>query len=185
DHEACILCDRCIRGCDDIRNNWVLARRGKGYQAGIAFDNNLPMGESSCVSCGECMVSCPTGALTNKKVIDTQLGDGTDVAFEELRKLEVFKNVSGTFLKLNQNAIRKRVYKAGEIVCREAEYGSTAYYILEGQADVFITMPVAHATTRGGSTGIVHKLKNVLVNRSQHKRAEESTRRVIPLAAPI
>ncbi len=185
DHEACILCDRCIRGCDEIRHNFVLMRRGKGYQAGIAFDNNLPMGESSCVSCGECMVSCPTGALTNKKVIDTQLGDGTDVAFEELRKLEVFKNVSGTFLKLNQNAIRKRVYKAGEIVCREAEYGSTAYYILEGQADVFITMPVAHATTRGGSTGIVHKLKNVLVNRSQHKRAEESTRRFIPIDAPI
>src|SRR2546430_1504904 len=62
DHEACILCDRCIRGCDDIRNNWVLARRGKGYQAGVAFDTNLPMGEASCVSCGECMVSCPTGA---------------------------------------------------------------------------------------------------------------------------
>ena len=44
DHESCILCDRCIRGCDDIRHNWVLARRGKGYQAGIAFDNNLPDG---------------------------------------------------------------------------------------------------------------------------------------------
>src|SRR5881392_660368 len=29
DHEACILCDRCVRGCDDIRHNWVLARRGK------------------------------------------------------------------------------------------------------------------------------------------------------------
>ncbi len=67
DHEACILCDRCIRGCDEIRHNWVLARRGKGYQAGIAFDNNLPMGDSSCVSCGECMVSCPTGALTNRR----------------------------------------------------------------------------------------------------------------------
>src|SRR6476619_3514197 len=50
DHEACILCDRCIRGCTEIRHNDVLARRGKGYQAGIAFDNNLPMGNSSCVS---------------------------------------------------------------------------------------------------------------------------------------
>ena len=65
DHDACILCDRCVRACNDIRHNMVLARRGKGYQAGIAFDNNLPMGTSSCVSCGECMVSCPTGALTN------------------------------------------------------------------------------------------------------------------------
>ena len=38
DHEACILCDRCIRGCDEIRHNDVLGRRGKGYNAGIAFD---------------------------------------------------------------------------------------------------------------------------------------------------
>ena len=71
DHEACILCDRCIRGCDEIRHNDVLGRRGKGFMAGIAFDNNLPMGNSSCVSCGECMVSCPTGALTNKSVMKT------------------------------------------------------------------------------------------------------------------
>src|SRR6266403_1174231 len=84
DHEACILCDRCIRGCDDIRSNWVLARRGKGYQAGIAFDTNLPMGNSSCVSCGECMVSCPTGALTNKRVVGTELGTGDVVNPEEL-----------------------------------------------------------------------------------------------------
>jgi predicted molibdopterin-dependent oxidoreductase YjgC len=56
DHEACILCDRCIRGCDEIRHNDVLGRRGKGFMAGIAFDYNLPMGNSSCVSCGECMV---------------------------------------------------------------------------------------------------------------------------------
>src|SRR6204780_2231609 len=69
DHEACILCDRCIRGCDEIRHNDVLGRRGKGFMAGIAFDTNLPMGNSSCVSCGECMVSCPTGALTNKSVV--------------------------------------------------------------------------------------------------------------------
>ena len=34
DHEACILCDRCIRGCDEIRHNDVLGRRGKGFMAG-------------------------------------------------------------------------------------------------------------------------------------------------------
>src|SRR4051794_25155560 len=56
DHEACILCDRCIRGCDEIRGNNVLGRRGKGFNAGIAFDLSAPMGNSSCVSCGECMV---------------------------------------------------------------------------------------------------------------------------------
>ena len=66
DHNACILCDRCIRACDDIQCNDVIGRTGKGYTARIAFDLDDPMGESSCVSCGECMASCPTGALTNK-----------------------------------------------------------------------------------------------------------------------
>src|SRR5579864_9851907 len=119
DHEACILCDRCIRGCDEIRHNWVLARRGKGYQAGVAFDNNLPMGSSSCVSCGECMVSCPTGALTNKRVVGTELGSGDVLDPAELLHLPIFENVSGTFLELNQKAVVKRHYRAGEIICRE------------------------------------------------------------------
>ena len=35
DHEACILCDRCIRGCDEIRQNNVLGRRGKGFMHGL------------------------------------------------------------------------------------------------------------------------------------------------------
>src|SRR5205085_3799148 len=67
DHEACILCDRCIRGCDDIKKNMVIGRSGRGYTAHIGFDLDSPMGSSTCVSCGECMVSCPTGALTNKR----------------------------------------------------------------------------------------------------------------------
>ena len=47
DFDACILCDRCIRGCSEIRENFVLGRMGKGTHAGIAFDDNEPMGESS------------------------------------------------------------------------------------------------------------------------------------------
>jgi predicted molibdopterin-dependent oxidoreductase YjgC len=66
DHQACILCDRCIRACDNLQHNDVIGRTGKGYQARIAFDLNNPMGESTCVACGECMAACPTGALTNK-----------------------------------------------------------------------------------------------------------------------
>ncbi len=66
DHQACILCDRCIRACDDLQHNDVIGRTGKGYQARIAFDLDNPMGESTCVACGECMACCPTGALTNK-----------------------------------------------------------------------------------------------------------------------
>ncbi len=66
DHRACILCDRCIRACDDIQCNEVIGRSGKGYKTHIGFDLDLPMGSSTCVSCGECMALCPTGALVNK-----------------------------------------------------------------------------------------------------------------------
>ncbi|HEY2762772.1 MAG TPA: formate dehydrogenase subunit alpha [Pseudonocardiaceae bacterium] len=68
DHDACILCDRCTRACDDIQGNDVIGRSGKGYSTRIAFDLNDPMGASSCVTCGECVAACPTGALTNKPI---------------------------------------------------------------------------------------------------------------------
>lgn len=78
DHQACILCDRCVRGCDDIQHNDVITRTGKGYETRIAFDLDTPMGESTCVSCGECVAVCPTGALTNKAVAGLQLQDPDD-----------------------------------------------------------------------------------------------------------
>ncbi|MEX2286275.1 MAG: formate dehydrogenase subunit alpha [Planctomycetaceae bacterium] len=68
DHQACILCDRCVRACDDLQSNNVIGRTGKGHAARIAFDLDNPMGDSTCVSCGECVASCPTGALTNKPI---------------------------------------------------------------------------------------------------------------------
>lgn len=78
DHQACILCDRCIRACDEVQHNDVLTRTGKGYTARIAFDLNAPMGTSSCVACGECMAACPTGALTDKRLSGLCLVVGGD-----------------------------------------------------------------------------------------------------------
>ncbi len=68
DHAACILCDRCIRACDEVQHNNVIGRTGKGYLSRISFDLDNPMGQSTCVSCGECAAVCPTGALTDKSI---------------------------------------------------------------------------------------------------------------------
>ena len=62
--------------------------------------------------------------------------DGTPVAAEDLLQLPVFKEVSPQFLKKNANATVWRHFKRGDIVCREGEFGSTAFYILEGKASV-------------------------------------------------
>jgi formate dehydrogenase major subunit len=75
DHQACILCDRCIRACDDVQSNDVIGRTGKGYSARIAFDLNRPMGDSTCVSCGECASVCPTRALSHKTITLPVLAD--------------------------------------------------------------------------------------------------------------
>lgn len=188
DHGACILCDRCIRGCDEVKNNFVLGRMGKGYSAGIAFDLNAPMGGSTCISCGECMVSCPTGALTNKSIAGTAIavGPGSEVfKAEELLQIPVFKGVSGTFLELNRGAIVKRRFRKGEVICREGEFGSTAFYIVEGRARVSISSPIAHVKTQGGAKGFFKRLTSTLVGRDQDKREEEARDRTIPIDASV
>jgi CRP-like cAMP-binding protein/Fe-S-cluster-containing hydrogenase component 2 len=188
DHDACILCDRCIRGCDEVKHNFVLGRMGKGYSAGIAFDLNEPMGESTCISCGECMVSCPTGALTNKSVVGAVITGGPDAeGFEaaELLKIPVFKGVSGTFLELNRGSVVKRRFRKGDIICREGEFGSTAFYILEGQAKVSVSTPIAHVKTDGGAKGFFKRLTSSLVARDQDKREGETRDKTIPIDAPV
>jgi CRP-like cAMP-binding protein/Fe-S-cluster-containing hydrogenase component 2 len=188
DHDACILCDRCIRGCDEIKSNFVLGRMGKGYTAGIAFDLNSPMGDSTCISCGECMVSCPTGALTNRGVAGTAIAKTADAQVfdaEELLQIPVFKGVSGTFLEMNRGAIVKRRFRKGELICKEGDFGSTAFYILEGKAQVAISTPIAHVKTAGGAKGFFKKLTSSLVSREVEKREEERRDRTIPIDASV
>jgi CRP-like cAMP-binding protein/Fe-S-cluster-containing dehydrogenase component len=188
DYDACILCDRCIRGCDEIKNNFVLGRMGKGYSAGIAFDLNQPMGDSTCISCGECMVSCPTGALTNKGHTRVAIGAGSSAEIfepEELLQIPVFKGVSGTFLELNRGAIVKRRFRKGEVVCREGEFGSTAFYVIEGRAKVSLSAPLAHVKTQGGAKGFFKRLTSTLVGREEDRREEETRDRTIPIDASV
>jgi CRP-like cAMP-binding protein len=192
DYSACILCDRCIRGCSEIRHNNVIARQGKGYFTTIAFDANEPMGNSTCVSCGECMVSCPTGALTNKKIVGQNLLEQLDspnvysVDTEDLLALPIFKGVSGTFLELNAGAVVKRTYEPGDIIVREGENGSTAFYILEGDCDVLLGSPRAHVSTNDDHTSFLSKMRSKLLPQRSEKRPGEKPHPThIPIDAPV
>ncbi|MEC7463638.1 MAG: formate dehydrogenase subunit alpha [Pseudomonadota bacterium] len=61
--DACINCTLCIRACREVQVNDVIGMAGRGAEAKIVFDFDDPMGDSTCVACGECVQACPTGAL--------------------------------------------------------------------------------------------------------------------------
>src|SRR5205809_1539844 len=61
--DACIQCTRCVRACREEQVNDVIGYAFRGGDSKIVFDLDDPMGESTCVACGECVQACPTGAL--------------------------------------------------------------------------------------------------------------------------
>ncbi len=61
--DACIQCTRCVRACREEQVNDVIGYAFRGEQSKIVFDFDDPMGESTCVACGECVQACPTSAL--------------------------------------------------------------------------------------------------------------------------
>jgi formate dehydrogenase major subunit len=77
--DACIHCNLCVRACREVQVNDVIGMAGRGRDAEIVFDMHDPMGQSTCVACGECVQACPTGALMPATVLDDQqTGDSKD-----------------------------------------------------------------------------------------------------------
>ncbi len=77
--DACINCNLCVRACREVQVNDVIGMAGRGHTAQVVFDQNDPMGDSTCVACGECVQACPTGALMPATVLDDQQkGDSKD-----------------------------------------------------------------------------------------------------------
>ena len=68
--DACIHCNLCVRACREVQVNDVIGMGNRGHHSKVIFDFNDPMGDSSCVSCGECVQACPTGALMESNLLD-------------------------------------------------------------------------------------------------------------------
>ncbi len=73
--DACIQCNRCVRACREEQVNDVIGYAMRGSHSEIVFDLKDPMGDSTCVACGECVQACPTGALMPKTQVGSQVVD--------------------------------------------------------------------------------------------------------------
>lgn len=62
----CILCRRCVRACGELVGNFTLGFEERGANSNLIADLGVPLGESSCISCGTCVQVCPTGALIER-----------------------------------------------------------------------------------------------------------------------
>jgi formate dehydrogenase major subunit len=66
DNNRCILCRRCIRACGELVGNFTLGVEERGANTLVMADLGVPLGESTCVSCGTCVQMCPTGAIIDR-----------------------------------------------------------------------------------------------------------------------
>ena len=71
DYGKCILCYKCVEACGkDAQNTFAIAVAGRGFDARISTEYTVPLPDSACVYCGNCIAVCPTGALMFKREHD-------------------------------------------------------------------------------------------------------------------
>jgi formate dehydrogenase major subunit len=69
DPSKCIVCNRCVRACEETQGTFALTIDGRGFESRVSAGQMESFMESECVSCGACVQACPTATLTEKTVI--------------------------------------------------------------------------------------------------------------------
>jgi predicted molibdopterin-dependent oxidoreductase YjgC len=79
DYSKCILCYRCVEACGvDHQNTFAIHVAGRGFGAHISTELDVPLPDSACVYCGNCIAVCPTGALMFKSEYDLRQAEKWD-----------------------------------------------------------------------------------------------------------
>jgi formate dehydrogenase major subunit len=69
DASKCIVCNRCVRACEETQGTFALTISGRGFESRVSPGQDQPFMDSECVSCGACVEACPTATLQEKTVI--------------------------------------------------------------------------------------------------------------------
>jgi NADH dehydrogenase/NADH:ubiquinone oxidoreductase subunit G len=86
DYAKCVLCWRCVQVCaEDAQYTYAINFKGRGYETQISTFYEVPMPESTCVFCGQCIGVCPTGALKFKRQYLLEIGHSVDEILQMTR----------------------------------------------------------------------------------------------------
>jgi predicted molibdopterin-dependent oxidoreductase YjgC len=122
DYGKCILCYKCVEACGtDYQNTFAIAVAGRGFDARISTEMAVPLPDSACVYCGNCIAVCPTGAL--------------------MFKTERDKRDEGTWDESRQTVT--------DTICPYCGVGCTLQLRVQENQVVRVTSPLDHSITRG------------------------------------
>jgi predicted molibdopterin-dependent oxidoreductase YjgC len=122
DYSKCIVCYKCVEACgEDAQNTFAIAVAGRGFEARISTEYDIPLPHSACVYCGNCIGVCPTGALMFKSEHDLREAG----AWDESRQTET------------------------DTICPYCGVGCTLTVHVQDERIVKVTSPVDHDVTRG------------------------------------
>ncbi len=122
DYGKCVLCYKCVEACGtDHQNTFAIAVAGRGFDAHISTELDVPLPDSACVYCGNCIAVCPTGALMAKPEF-------------ELRQA---------------GAWRPEAQNATDTICPYCGVGCTLTVHVQDQKIIKVTSPFDNEVTRG------------------------------------
>lgn len=168
DPDQCILCGRCVEACQDVQVTETLTIDWERQRPRVIWDNDVPINESSCVSCGHCSTVCPCNAMMEKGM-EGEAGFLTGIAKNTLRPMiEITKNVEtgyGSILAISdmEAAMREENIKKTKTVCTYCGVGCSFDVWTKGR-EILKVEPQAEAPANGISTCVKGKFGWDFVN---------------------
>lgn len=124
DSEKCILCGLCVRICEEVMGVTALGLVNRGFDTIVKPEFNLPLKDTGCVSCGQCISVCPTGALTER----SNTGKNIPLDLDERSTVCSFCSLEcGREIHTSGDRVIRAVPAEGGNLCIKGKFGFEAF----------------------------------------------------------